>query len=61
MEFCPNGVYVWDDKAGLVVVQKPFGCTVGCNGCESLCAQRAISFPDLDAINEIIKRLREDP
>ncbi len=59
-DFCPNGVYAWDDKGGLAVVREPFRCTVGCNGCEGLCAQGAISFPDLDTINAIIKKLREE-
>lgn len=58
-QFCPNGVYTWDEKNNIAKVDRPFNCVVGCNGCENLCAPGAISFPELDAIQEIIRKLRE--
>ena len=59
-QFCQHGVYLWDEKKNIAKVMQPFQCVVGCNGCQSLCAQGAISFPDLDAVHEIIRRLREE-
>lgn len=59
-EFCPNGVYAWDEASNKATVDHPFTCVVGCNGCENLCVPGAISFPELDAIQEIIKELREE-
>jgi len=58
-QFCQNGVYTWDEKNNIAKVDRPFNCVVGCNGCENLCAMRAISFPEIDAIQEIIRKLRE--
>ena len=58
-QFCQHGVYAWDEKKNVVNVIHPFGCVVGCNGCENLCAKGAISFPEIDAIQEIIRKLRE--
>jgi NAD-dependent dihydropyrimidine dehydrogenase PreA subunit len=57
--FCQHGVYAWDEKADLVKVQSPLNCVVGCNGCESLCPEKAISFPDLETIQGLIRKLRE--
>jgi len=59
-QFCQHGVYLWDEKKNIAKVMQPFQCAVGCNGCENLCAKGAISFPDLDAIQEIIRKLREE-
>lgn len=58
-QFCQHGVYTWDEKSNIIKVTQPFQCVVGCNGCQSLCVQGAISFPDLDAVHEIIRKLRE--
>ena len=60
VQFCQHGVYLWDEKKNIAKVMQPFQCVVGCNGCENLCATGAISFPDLDAIQEIIRKLREE-
>lgn len=58
-EFCRQGVYAWADDLNVVRVERPFGCVVGCSGCQGLCPERAISFPDIDAISEVITKLRE--
>jgi NAD-dependent dihydropyrimidine dehydrogenase PreA subunit len=59
-QFCQHGVYTWDEKNNIVKVHGPVNCVVGCNGCESLCAVGAISFPDLDSIQDVIRKLREE-
>jgi len=58
-QFCQQGVYTWDEKNNIAKVDRPFNCVVGCNGCENLCAIGAISFPEIDAIQEVIRKLRE--
>lgn len=60
VEYCNYAVYGWDDDAGLAKVIHPFGCVVGCSGCEPLCAASAISFPDIEAVYAVIRKLRED-
>ena len=59
-DFCPHGVYLWDEEKSLVRVERPYECVVGCNNCLGLCGPGAISFPDLEAITEIIRKLREE-
>lgn len=58
-QFCRQGVYAWDERTDIVKVVQPLGCVVGCNGCRSLCPKGAISFPEIDAIQEVIRKLRE--
>jgi len=58
-QFCQRGVYTWDEKNVIAKVDLPFHCIVGCSGCQSLCPVGAISFPGLDAIMEVIRKLRE--
>jgi NAD-dependent dihydropyrimidine dehydrogenase PreA subunit len=60
LEFCRHGVYEWDEGAGRPVVARPLNCLVGCSGCEPKCPAGAISFPDLDATSELIRKLREE-
>jgi NAD-dependent dihydropyrimidine dehydrogenase PreA subunit len=59
-EFCQHGVYAWDDRNDIAVVQRLFNCLVGCNGCEGQCPAGAISFPDVDEIAATIRKLREE-
>ena len=59
-KFCPQGVYAWDEMGRIVTVVQRFGCVVGCSGCQPICPKAAISFPDIDAIQDIIRNLRED-
>jgi len=58
-QFCRQGVYTMDEKSNIVKVIQPFECVVGCNGCQSLCPKEAISFPEIEAIQDIIEKLRE--
>ncbi|MCX6572271.1 MAG: 4Fe-4S binding protein [Candidatus Aminicenantes bacterium] len=59
-QFCQQGVYTWDEVNNRAKVTRPFNCIVGCSGCLGLCPVAAISFPDIDAINEVIRKLREE-
>jgi NAD-dependent dihydropyrimidine dehydrogenase PreA subunit len=43
VEFCPNGVFIFQD--GKAVVAYPAKCRNGCTACEPLCHKKAISFP----------------
>ena len=58
-QFCQHGVYLCDEKKNIAKVDWPFHCIVGCSGCQGLCPVEAISFPDINAINEVIRKLRE--
>jgi len=60
LEYCRYGVYAWDDENNAARVERPFNCLVGCSGCEGQCPAGAISFPDLEAFNEIVRKLREE-
>jgi NAD-dependent dihydropyrimidine dehydrogenase PreA subunit len=60
VDFCSHGVFARDDTSGRVGVIHPFGCVVGCNGCESLCPRKALTFPDLEAVQAVIRRFREE-
>ncbi|MCX6559266.1 MAG: 4Fe-4S binding protein [Candidatus Aminicenantes bacterium] len=59
-DFCPHGVYEKGVDSPVVIVRNPYACVVGCNNCENRCPEKAISFPDLEVISEVIRRLRED-
>ncbi len=54
IDFCPNGVYERVEEK--IEVQNPYNCTIGCNGCEPVCRQKAISFPSLDVITQAKKK-----
>ena len=58
--FCQHGVYAWDDEMNVAMVRRPFNCLVGCCGCEPKCPAGAISFPDMETISDLIKRLRAE-
>ena len=57
--FCPHGVYEWDEEKDRPVVVNPYECVIGCVACGRICDQDAISFPKKEEINDLIKRLRE--
>jgi len=59
-EFCQHGVYAWDDEKNIAVVSQPFNCLVGCAGCEPKCPAGAISFPEMEAISDLIRKIREE-
>jgi NAD-dependent dihydropyrimidine dehydrogenase PreA subunit len=58
-EYCVHGVYEWDAGRNAAVVARPFQCVVGCSGCQEKCAAGAISFPELEEIAVLLRRLRQ--
>lgn len=58
LEYCSYGVYAWDETKKTVRVERPYACITGCSGCKGLCPAGAISFPDLEEIAALIRRLR---
>ena len=44
-EFCPYGVFEWDEDKNVPVVAEPWNCVVGCSSCADLCPPGAIKFP----------------
>jgi NAD-dependent dihydropyrimidine dehydrogenase PreA subunit len=56
--FCAKGVYRWDAGLGRPVVDQPFNCPVGCDGCTDICEAGAITFPSRDELDAVIRRLR---
>ncbi len=57
-EFCHQGVYDWDAERPAAVVARPYQCVVGCSGCQDKCAAGAITFPDLEEIAALLRRMR---
>jgi len=45
IQFCPNGVYLQRIGNNRPIVANPDNCIDGCKGCETICADAAISFP----------------
>jgi NAD-dependent dihydropyrimidine dehydrogenase PreA subunit len=60
LEFCQHAVFAWDEARHIAVVRQPFNCLVGCSGCEPKCPSGAISFPDVEEIAALIRKLREE-
>ena len=58
--FCKNNVFRWDEKNDHPIVENPYNCVLGCSACASLCPAEAISFPPLDEIRELMRKLREE-
>lgn len=58
VEFCPHGVYDWDEKEEKPVVKNPFECVVGCSSCAARCPAGAIDFPPLSVLIEIKKQAK---
>jgi NAD-dependent dihydropyrimidine dehydrogenase PreA subunit len=56
LEFCPFGVYEYDDEAKNVKVVNPFNCVVGCSMCALKCKPKAIIFPPLTILEMFRKR-----
>jgi NAD-dependent dihydropyrimidine dehydrogenase PreA subunit len=59
-DFCQHGVYEWDEGSGRPAVARPLNCLVGCKGCEDKCPAGAISFPDMDELAALIRKLRAE-
>ncbi len=63
VEFCPNGVFTFQD--GKAVVAYPTKCgggcsTLRCSACAPLCHKKAISFPTRNASFSQIMREKKD-
>jgi NAD-dependent dihydropyrimidine dehydrogenase PreA subunit len=56
--FCAKGVYRWEADLGRPVVDQPFNCPVGCDGCIDICKAGAIAFPSLEELKAVIRGLR---
>ncbi len=54
LKFCANGVYAKQDS-GVVYVQQPMNCVVGCDACARLCAHCAITFPPRAALRRLTR------
>jgi NAD-dependent dihydropyrimidine dehydrogenase PreA subunit len=59
IDFCPHGVYEKGGSSPAVVVRHPYQCVVGCSGCQDKCSAGAISFPELEDIAALLRRLRQ--
>jgi len=57
LDFCPHDVYAIEEEK--VVVKNPYNCVVGCQGCQKVCEQEAISFPSRDWLKQRLRELRE--
>ncbi len=58
--FCKNNVFSWDEAHSRPIVENPYNCVLGCNACEQICPHEAISFPPLEEIRNLMKKLREE-
>ena len=58
-EYCVHGVYEWDVERKIPIVARPYQCVVGCSGCRDQCAAGAVSFPELEEIAALLRRLRQ--
>ncbi|MBC2397754.1 ferredoxin family protein [Clostridium tetanomorphum] len=45
IKFCPKGVYFLNEKNKKIEVKNLSKCVFLCKGCESVCKEKAISFP----------------
>ena len=56
LDFCPFGVFGYDEKTNKVKVSSPFYCEVGCSICAAKCEPKAILFPPLRILESFRKR-----
>jgi len=54
VEFCPNDVLEFDEKAGKARVKNSYNCVVECKACAKLCDACAISFPGEEEFSTFI-------
>lgn len=55
LDFCAQGVYAKQD-CGVLYVQQPLNCIVGCDACARLCPHRAIAFPPRTILRTLARR-----
>jgi NAD-dependent dihydropyrimidine dehydrogenase PreA subunit len=58
--FCRNGVYEWDEENNRPKVVNPYNCVLGCSSCANLCEQKAISFPTMKQLKEMIEKAKKE-
>jgi NAD-dependent dihydropyrimidine dehydrogenase PreA subunit len=58
IDFCAFGVFGFDRESGTVRVESPTACVVGCSLCSTICGPRAISFPPLSYLDDLLKSRR---
>jgi NAD-dependent dihydropyrimidine dehydrogenase PreA subunit len=56
VEFCPFGVYEYDQESNKAKMVNPFNCQVGCSMCAMKCRPKAIAFPPLAVLKTFRKR-----
>jgi NAD-dependent dihydropyrimidine dehydrogenase PreA subunit len=56
LNFCPFGVFGYDEKTNKVKVSNPFYCEVGCSICAAKCKPKAILFPPLRILESFRNR-----
>ena len=45
-DFCPHGVFEWDNSRNLPIVKYPYNCIIGCSACAYLCPTGAITIEE---------------
>ena len=60
VDFCKHGVYQFDEENGTARVVEPYECVVYCHNCEPRCEAGAISFPDKQSVEAVVRHLRKD-
>jgi NAD-dependent dihydropyrimidine dehydrogenase PreA subunit len=60
LNFCPQGVFEWEEETGRPVVAHPYRCVPGCNLCAETCTAHAISFPSREQVRAALRRLRAE-
>jgi NAD-dependent dihydropyrimidine dehydrogenase PreA subunit len=58
LEFCKNGVFVWDEENQHPIVQSPLNCVIGCDSCAQQCPVEAITFPSREDLRRRLRELR---
>jgi len=58
VKFCQHEVFKLEGNPPKAKVVNPYNCVVGCNACDKICPQGAISHPDMREVIEKVKKLR---
>lgn len=56
VEFCVQGVFSFDGKSHVI---RPYACIVGNTSCRSYCPEKAITFPTIAELKQMLARHRE--
>jgi Pyruvate/2-oxoacid:ferredoxin oxidoreductase delta subunit len=55
LDFCSFGVFAYCRESETVCVENRYACVVGCSLCATLCKPRAITFPPLSYLDDLIR------